>query len=138
VGKHDTAVDLITKALAFKPDYAEAHCNLGLAIQGLGQLDEAVASYQKALAIKPDSAKVHSNLGAAFHDLEKLDEAFTCHRRAIALNPDNDSFWAGLAAVLAIYSFTSVDDDFQRGPQAGRKYEAPTFHSPPPLRGARR
>ena len=29
MGKHDTAVDLITKAIAIKPDYAKAHNNLG-------------------------------------------------------------------------------------------------------------
>ena len=29
VGKHDTAVDLITKALAIKPDFAEASCTGG-------------------------------------------------------------------------------------------------------------
>ena len=44
VGNHDTAVDLITKALAVKPDYDEAHNNLGLAFHALGKLDEAVAS----------------------------------------------------------------------------------------------
>ena len=54
VGKHDTAVDLITKALAIRPDYAEAHSNLGIAFKELGNLEDAVASYHKALAIKPD------------------------------------------------------------------------------------
>ncbi len=50
-GKHDIAVDLITSALATKPDYAEAHYNLGGVLQVLGKLDKAVASYRKALAI---------------------------------------------------------------------------------------
>ncbi len=35
VGNHDTAVDLITKAIAIKPDYAEAHYNLGNAFKDL-------------------------------------------------------------------------------------------------------
>ena len=38
-GKNETAVELITKALVINPDYAEAHSNLGLALQNLGQLD---------------------------------------------------------------------------------------------------
>ena len=45
VGKHDVAVDLIMKALAIKPDLAEAHNNLGNALQELGKLDEAITSY---------------------------------------------------------------------------------------------
>ncbi len=43
VGKNHTVVDLITKALAIKPEYAEAHSNLGNALQDLERLDEAVA-----------------------------------------------------------------------------------------------
>ena len=62
-GKNDIAVDLITRALVIKPDYAKAHYNLGGAFKKLGKLDEAVASYHKALAIRPDYAKAHYNLG---------------------------------------------------------------------------
>jgi len=41
-GKNDTAVDLIARALALKPDSAEAHSNLGTALQDLGKLEEAL------------------------------------------------------------------------------------------------
>ena len=34
-GRNDTAVDLITKALAIKPEVAEAHSNLGLALNNI-------------------------------------------------------------------------------------------------------
>ena len=88
VGKHDTAVDLITKALAIKPDYAEAHNNLGIAFKELGRLDEAVASYHKALAIKPDYAEAHYNLGNAFKELGRLDEAVERFHKALSIKPD--------------------------------------------------
>ena len=51
------------KALEIKPDYAEAHDNLGMALAGRGQVDEAIAHYQKALEIKPDYVEAHNNLG---------------------------------------------------------------------------
>ena len=54
---------IIRKALEIKPDYAEAHNNLGLALASRGQVDEAIAHYRKALEIKPDYAEAHNNLG---------------------------------------------------------------------------
>ena len=50
------------KALSIKPDYAEAHNNLGATLDEMGQLDEAIASYIKALSIKPDYADAIMNL----------------------------------------------------------------------------
>ena len=88
VGKNDIAVDLITKALAIKPDYAEAHYNLGKAFTELGNLGEAAASYHKALAIYPDYAEAHNNLGLALQDLGDLDEAVASYRKAIAIKSD--------------------------------------------------
>ena len=42
--------------------FAEAHNNLGVALQGQDLLEEAIASFGKALLIKPDYAEAHSNL----------------------------------------------------------------------------
>jgi tetratricopeptide (TPR) repeat protein len=84
----DEAVASYHKALAIKPDFAEAHNNLGSALRGLGKLDEAVASYHKALAIKPDFAEAHSSLGNAFQDLGQLEDAVASHHKALAIKPD--------------------------------------------------
>ena len=51
------------RALALKPDDAEAHNNLGIRAHGEGELGDAVAHYQRALALKPDYAEAHNNLG---------------------------------------------------------------------------
>ena len=50
-GENDIALDLIRKTLTLKPDFAEAHSNLGLALQELGQLGDALAQFQKAIDI---------------------------------------------------------------------------------------
>ena len=88
VGKHNTAVDLITKALAIKPDFAEAHNNLGNTFNELGRLDEAMASFHNALAIKPDYVDAHNNLGNTFQELGRLDEAMASYLKALSLKPD--------------------------------------------------
>ena len=47
-GKLDEAVACCRRALELKPDYAEAHYNLGIALKDQGKLDEAVACYRRA------------------------------------------------------------------------------------------
>jgi len=61
LGQLDAAIRYYEKALSIKPDYAEAHYNLGFSHHRLGQLDAAVRSYKKVVAIKPDYAKAHNN-----------------------------------------------------------------------------
>ena len=50
-------------AIRIKPDYAEAHNNLGVLLTELRQIPEALASYDRALAIRPDYADCHLNRG---------------------------------------------------------------------------
>ena len=47
----------LRQAIRLKPDYAEAHNNLGNALQEQGKLEEAVASLQHAVRLKPDYAE---------------------------------------------------------------------------------
>ena len=58
------------QAIALKPDFAEAHSNLGNTLQELGRLDEAEASYNQAVALKPDFAEAYYNLGNILQELE--------------------------------------------------------------------
>ena len=71
-----------------KPDYAEAHNNLGITLQQLGRLNDAEASYQKAIALKTDYAEAHYNLGITLQRLGRLDDAEVSHKKAIALKPN--------------------------------------------------
>ena len=71
-----------------KPDYAEAHNNLGITLQGLGRLDEGFARYTQAIALKPDYADAHYNIGIMLQELGRLDEALASYTQAIALKPD--------------------------------------------------
>jgi tetratricopeptide (TPR) repeat protein len=88
-GRADEAIVQYQKALAIKPDYAEAHNNLGATLFQKGQTNEAIAQYQMALAIKPDFAEAHYNLGNALLQKEKVDEAIVHYQKALANEFDN-------------------------------------------------
>ncbi len=42
------------KAIAAKPDFAEAHSNLGNALHALRRFDEAVVAYNRAIELQPE------------------------------------------------------------------------------------
>ena len=87
-GKLGDAVECYQRTLAIKPNYAEAHYNLGNALKDQGKLDDAVVSFERALALKPDYAEAHTNLGNILRDQGKLGDAAARYQRALALKPD--------------------------------------------------
>ena len=60
----------LQQAPSIKPDYAEAHNNMGVALKEQGKLDEAIEAYNKALSIKPDFTEAYSNMGVALKGME--------------------------------------------------------------------
>jgi protein O-GlcNAc transferase len=62
----EDAARAYTRAIDEKPDFAEAHANLGAVLARLGRHDEAVAAYQRALSLAPGLQAVRINLGLAY------------------------------------------------------------------------
>ncbi len=62
LGNWKQSVTCFSKAIKLKTDYAEAHYNLGIALDNLGQLEDAIQSYTKALELKPDFPTAHESL----------------------------------------------------------------------------
>jgi tetratricopeptide (TPR) repeat protein len=85
---YEEAIVHCRRAIAIKPDFAEAHNNLGMAVAALKRLDESIPHYLRALEIRPGFAEVHNNLGNAFAALKRRDEAITHYRRALEIKPD--------------------------------------------------
>ena len=62
LGNWDQSVICFSKAIKLNPVYANAHYNLGIALDSLGQLEEAILSYTKAIEIKPNYSKFKSEM----------------------------------------------------------------------------
>ena len=56
IKRYDAAIECYQRALIIKPNYVEAHYNLGNALRLNGKLASALDSYKRAIKIKPDFA----------------------------------------------------------------------------------
>ena len=54
-----------------RPQYAEAHHNLGTALMADGRFSEAAASLRQSLSLSPDLPKAQGNLDSALSKIGK-------------------------------------------------------------------
>ncbi len=100
LGHIDEAVTHYREALRLRPNDAEAHDNLGSALQKQGSDEEAAAHHRQALALNPNFAEAHTNLGNVLAKQDQLHAAATHHREAIRLDPNLAEAHANLGGTL--------------------------------------
>lgn len=76
-------------ALAFNPDYADAHAYLGYALAQMGYSDEALPHLQQAVALAADSVVAHTFLGLHYDRLGDPAAARAEYEIAYDLDPAN-------------------------------------------------
>ena len=99
-GDPDQAIELIGKAVAAVPNFAQGHSNLGNALRAAGRLADACASYRQAITLRPDFAAAHSNLGLALCEQGHFVAAVASCQRAIGLDPRGAEVHTNLGNVL--------------------------------------
>ena len=87
-GKFAEAADCHRRAVALRPDYADAHTNLGNALYAMGMPEESIAAHRRAVACRPGFAEGYNNLGAGLHAMGKIDEAIESYNTALRLKPE--------------------------------------------------
>lgn len=100
-GRYDLAIDYIRRAVELRPDFAEAHGNLGMAWKALRRLPEAVACYRRAVQLKPDWAAAHNHLGVALEEAGDDAAAAASWREALRCQPSLADAHNNLGVVLA-------------------------------------
>ena len=103
-------MDAFEKAIRIKPDYHEAHANLGNLHREAKFPDLAEASMLEAIRLKPDFAAAHSNLGNAYFDQGKIDMALASYHKGIELGQDDRDFVPNYLFALN-YSPSATDEE---------------------------
>ena len=130
MGKSDEAIASFRRTLALSPDYAEAHNNLGNALQERGQVPDAETCYRQAVSLKPDYTEALNNLGNALRDQRRMAEALECYEQALRLQPDLADVHLGRAlAWLELGDFERGWPEFEWRLKC-RQYSIPAFRQP--------
>ena len=88
IGQLEEAFKSFQKAVALKPDYAEAQYNIGVTIHELGQVDSAIKCYERVLAIQHAYPNAHNNLGQILLESGQPDAAMSHFEWAVAYQPE--------------------------------------------------
>jgi tetratricopeptide (TPR) repeat protein len=99
-GDLNASIISLEKAIALKPDYAEALFNLGVAHQRLNQPEMAIESYEKALNIQHAYPRVHHNLGIIYFQKDQLNSAIKSFEWAVAYSPNYSEAYFNLGVAF--------------------------------------
>ena len=99
-GDNPKAIELISRAVALRPNVPAFHANLAEAYRATGQLERAAGCCRAALGLWPDYPEALCNLGLALQGLGKRAEAVDQFRRALELRPQFATAHNNLGIVL--------------------------------------
>ena len=83
-----SALELVSRAAALRPDAAACRNTLGQILERLGRNDEAAGCYEAAIELDPRYAEAYNNFGYLRARQDRLRDAETLYRKAIDLDPE--------------------------------------------------
>ncbi|MGO9440884.1 MAG: tetratricopeptide repeat protein, partial [Terriglobales bacterium] len=83
----EDALKTLDRALAVRPQLAEAHYNRALVLQLLGRSDEAMIGYERALRENPQHTAAMVNLGNMLQQRGDLEGSEVLYSRAVEVDP---------------------------------------------------
>ncbi len=83
------AITHLTRATTERPEYFDAHYNLGIALASAGDFPGAAREFASAVKLRPLDAAAEANFGAALAELGETNNAIAHFNRALQLDPGN-------------------------------------------------
>lgn len=99
-GDPEEAVGLIGRAIAVRPDYAEALFDHGRACLALGRIEEAARDFTRATDCSPQYAEPRHALGLLHLETGNPEAALQCFYGTLAIVPDDPTLWLHTAWAL--------------------------------------
>jgi len=115
-GRLDDAIVHFRQAIQLRPDFPDAHYNLGIALFQKEDLDGAIAEWRTTLSIHPYDAGAHTSLGNALVQKGLLREAADHYEKALQSEPNSILPLNNLAWVMS----TGPDDSLRNNEIAVR------------------
>ena len=97
-GDFVSAVQGFSAVVKQVPTFAEAHLNLGLALEEQGKHEDSIRSFQKAIALKPRLRGANLFLGISYYRLNDFDQSLAAIKKETAAFPKdaNALMWQGV------------------------------------------
>lgn len=101
-GRHNTAIELIGRAIDLKKEEpsAQYHTNMAMAYLAANLPAEAIDCLKEALNLKPRDADGHFNVAVLLTQQDRMDEAIVHYHQAIALKPDYAEAHSNLGGIF--------------------------------------
>jgi protein O-mannosyl-transferase len=88
-------------ALKIRPDYMDAHLDLGITYEAMGRMDDAATQFTTAEKLSPLSVRVHNTLSEFYLDQRDLEKAKIEASTSLEILPTTQASWdLGLAEWL--------------------------------------
>lgn len=87
-GNTENGIELVSKAIDYKPDYVDALLNLGKMLHEQGRLLAASQTYQKVVSIKPDDQSALFLTALLLSKAGEREHAIIAYQRLIAIAPN--------------------------------------------------
>jgi tetratricopeptide (TPR) repeat protein len=111
MGQPETAIDLLSRAVAAHPHEPEFHSTLAAAYTATGDVASAITHYRKAVRLKPQAVGSRAHLCDALLEQGQQDEALALCLEALRLDRDSALAWCVLGELVGhgCHTFTDAD-----------------------------
>ncbi len=87
IARYNQAILSFDRAVALRPDFADAYMQRGRAFEGDGKTDRAIRDFTKVIELRPSDPLALLRRGAAYLELKDFQSAIADSERAIQIDP---------------------------------------------------